>query len=56
MISYRDNDNFDLKVARCTNSACLGKIVNTVDRAGSVGTFSSIGSARMGYLLSAIST
>jgi len=43
IISYWDDTNSDLKVAKCGNAACsAGNTITSVDTAGSVGDFSSI--------------
>jgi hypothetical protein len=43
IISYYDATNFDLKVAKCGNSACsVGNTMTTVDSGGQVGTYTSI--------------
>jgi predicted regulator of Ras-like GTPase activity (Roadblock/LC7/MglB family) len=43
IISYFDNTNKDLKVAKCTNTACTGiASISTVDSTGSVGDYNSI--------------
>ena len=43
VVSYQDQANLDLKVAKCVNPACTGSATTTtVDSAGSVGTNTSI--------------
>ena len=42
VISYRDQSNTNLKVAKCNNPSCTSATVSTVDSAGSVGHASSI--------------
>jgi cell shape-determining protein MreC len=43
VISYYDNTNHDLKVAKCVDAACSGSsTITTVDSAGNVGEFTSI--------------
>ncbi len=42
MISYYDITNGDLKVARCTTSACTSFVTYTMDSVGNVGKYTSI--------------
>ena len=42
IISYYDDTNDDLKVAKCTTSSCSSSTITTVDSAGLVGKYSSI--------------
>ncbi|UCH87574.1 MAG: hypothetical protein JSU97_04110 [Dehalococcoidia bacterium] len=42
VISYYDNTNDELKVARCSNAACTSSRKTTVDSAGNVGEYTSV--------------
>ena len=42
LISYHDFTNGDLKVAHCSNVACIAATNTTVDAAGNVGAYTSI--------------
>ncbi len=53
-ISYFDDTNDDLKLARCTNDNCTTKVITAVDAPGNVGKYSSLamhsdGFARVSY-------
>jgi prepilin-type N-terminal cleavage/methylation domain-containing protein len=50
IISYYDDSNHDLKVAKCGNSACSsGNSINTADSAGRVGQYTSIAVSLSSY-------
>jgi hypothetical protein len=42
VISYYDDTNDDLKVAKCSNTSCTNATITSVDTTGSVGTYTSI--------------
>ena len=48
IISYTDFDNFDLKVAACTNPTCSTSTTSTIDTTGFVGGYTSIAIGRNG--------
>ena len=42
LISYYDADNYDLKVAHCSNTACTTSTITTLDTTGNVGAYGSL--------------